>query len=291
MKKLFTNLFLSSLLFCSYKGVAQLSTTKSPASVLNSTTAVGSYSWTITTPLADCNLPQGFLFAFSKGLNLSNFSFSVPVNATIVGITANITYSSMVTGTTWTANPRDTTIKLLINGLEVGTNHATGILGTSTLTSPGSGRTKLYGTPTDTWGVSSITPGDVNSTEFGLAIYMAHYPYKNESTAILLNNSFSLTPNPTPVVTIYYTVPSTGIVQSQTSMAKIYSYASSLYLKEALTQNSDLTIYDMLGNKVYHATVEQGQKQINLESLSAGVYVYKLKVGEAILSQKIKLDQ
>jgi hypothetical protein len=287
MKKIFT--FTLALTIIGLQVNAQLSTTKNPGAVLQSTTTTGSYAFTITSSAADCNLPQGFLYGMSKGMNLSNFGFNIPSTATIVGVTSQITYSTMVSGSTWTALPRDTTILLLKSGVEVGTNHAIGILGSSTLTSPPSGRYKTYGTPTDLWG-TTLTPGDVNSTEFGMAIYMAHYPYKSEVSAVILNNTLSLTPNPTPSMTIYYLVSSTGIVQSQTSIAKMYSYNKFIRLSEPLSQTAEITVYDLLGNKVHHSFIEAGQSTVNLEQLNAGVYIYKLKQGNNEQVQKIKLD-
>lgn len=292
MKRIFTGLSFIAVCLFSFGIQAQtLSSIKNPGSVLNSTTTTGTYSWTINSSQADCNLPQGFTFAFSKGIVLSNFGFSVPVTATIVGITSDITYASTVTSIpSWTANPRDTNVVLVLNGVETGSNHAVGILGSSTLTTPGNGRTKHYGTPTDLWGVNNITQADVNNNEFGLAIYMAHYPYKNESSCIYLNNSYSLTPDPTPIVTVYYLISTTGVIESQTSAAKIYTYGHNIHFTNTISHNGDFLVYDLLGNKVYETKVEAGTEEVSLEHLNTGIYIYQLRTGDKVLCQRIKLD-
>jgi hypothetical protein len=288
MKKNITQLTLALGLLFSLNAGAQSSATSTPNSVLNSTTSTGSYTWAIGSATADCNLGSGFLYALSKGLELTNFNFSIPTTATIIGITSKITYSASVfTFTTYTQPPKDTIVKLIVNGVQTGNN-----LGQSVgpvPTTPPNGNYKVYGSPTSTWGISNLTPANVNSPNFGVAVYLYRVPYQAGISTVLLNNTASLTPNPTPSITVYYAT-GTGIIESQSSSPSIYSFNKTIYFRDALPASGDLYIYNLLGEKVYHTSVEANQNQIQLNDLSAGIYVYKLKVGSNEFSQKIRID-
>lgn len=288
MKKTITQLALAFSLFFSLTSNAQSSATSTPNSVLNSTTSTGSYTWAIGSATADCNLGSGFLGALSKGLELTNFNFSIPSTATIIGITSKITYSASVfTFTTYTQAPKDTIVKLIVNGVQTGNN-----LGQSAPlnpTTPPNGNYRVYGSPTSTWGISNLTPTDVNSPNFGVAVYLFRVPYQAGISTVFLNNTASLTPNPTPSITVYYAT-GTGIIESQSSSPAIYSFNKTLYFKDAISQTGDLYIYNLLGEKIYQTPVEANQNQVQLNDLSAGIYVYKLKVGNNEFSQKIKID-
>jgi hypothetical protein len=107
---------------------------------------------------------------YSNYAAFTGFGFSIPANATILGVVANITKEAIADNPASSAT--DFSVKLLVANTPVGVDHkkaanwpqvqGVGEIGT------GWG-TVTYGSSTDTWG-EALTPAIVNSPGFGVAI-------------------------------------------------------------------------------------------------------------------------
>lgn len=94
-------------------------------------------------------------------LKATGFGFTVPSYASICGITVEI--ECRATGLLLTAAIRDNEVKIIKNGTITGTDHAlAGDWGSSD-------GYRSYGSTSDLWG-TTLTPADVNSSTFGIAI-------------------------------------------------------------------------------------------------------------------------
>lgn len=91
-------------------------------------------------------------------LKATNFSFTVPPDATIQGIVVEVEKSTTV-GTSIT----DQSVKIIKGGVISGTEQA------SAAQWPTSDAYTTYGSSTDLWGLS-WTPADINGSTFGVAI-------------------------------------------------------------------------------------------------------------------------
>jgi len=58
-----------------------------------------------------------------------------------------------------------------------------------------------------------------------------------------------------------------------------------VYISSKSMQDKDIAIYDVLGKKVLQATITS--KELNVSSLSPGVYIIKIKEGEASATRKL----
>lgn len=58
-----------------------------------------------------------------------------------------------------------------------------------------------------------------------------------------------------------------------------------IYITSKSSLNKDVAIYDVLGKKVLQATVTS--KELNVSSLSPGVYIIKIREGEASATRKL----
>jgi len=58
-----------------------------------------------------------------------------------------------------------------------------------------------------------------------------------------------------------------------------------VYISSKSMQDKDIAIYDVLGKKVLQATITS--KELNVSSLSPGVYIIKIKEGEATATRKL----
>ena len=123
----------------------------------NLTNAQGSTASTYAT----LTFPGSNSLTVSKAaLVLTNFGFSIPANATITGVRAQIRRGIRNTGT-GTCN--DESVYLVVGGTQVGVSQTVGTNYTA------SGATGSYGSTTSLWGLSSLTPSQVNASDFGLA--------------------------------------------------------------------------------------------------------------------------
>ena len=58
-----------------------------------------------------------------------------------------------------------------------------------------------------------------------------------------------------------------------------------IYITSKSSANKDISIFDVLGKKVLQATLNS--KELNISSISPGVYIIKIKEGEATATRKL----
>jgi hypothetical protein len=210
-------------------------------------------NWNISSP-GWANVTVGGLpgSTVSNALKVTNFGFSIPANANVLGVEVVLSYSYTALG--------DSIVRLLINNLESGANRA---LGTA-LGTPCCSRT--YGSPTDTW-ANSLTPADINSPNFGLAFYVKHLMSPN-------NWIFMTGGAGAPYQIKVYYATSTGIIESQTSSSIIYAVDKTLFVN--VNSLSDIIIYNSGGQKIKELKELKENKTIDLSELSSGIYYYNL---------------
>jgi hypothetical protein len=120
---------------------------------------------------------------YSELATITNFGFSIPANAVIDGIKAEI--SKKVSQPV--SDIRDSVVQLVKAGLPSGSNYASSLQWPMTFTY------STYGGPTDLWN-SSWTPADINAASFGLNLQ-------------LTNGAFDQTAQVDHVqITVYYTL-------------------------------------------------------------------------------------
>lgn len=118
--------------------------------VLNPSNATGSDD-----TYATCGLLLGQI---SNYLMVTGFNFSIPLDATITGVTVKVERNA-----TSTSAINDNSVKLVKAGVITGTDKASGAAWTT------SDVVATYGSSTDTWGLS-WTPSDINVSNFGCVI-------------------------------------------------------------------------------------------------------------------------
>ena len=125
--------------------------------------------------------------ASSNFLNASNFSFTLPSNATVLGVTASYNAASTGAGA-WVV---DQGVYLLKAGAQTGSNHAV---------AQGWQGTLSYGGSTDLWGAAWLY-SDINNNGFGVALQLNN-----------TNNVTSKTGFVTAFVTltVYYSIPTSS---------------------------------------------------------------------------------
>lgn len=137
-----------------------------PGTISNNT-SVGAIAWTLTTPtgsiVADFTNTNPTGSWLSNYLVMKNWGFSIPSDATIVGITVSWYRLCTTAG----GLMYDYIVKLVDgSGNIVGNNKASGY---SYWPNTGSAGLKSYGGASDTWGASP-TPSMVNDADFGVAV-------------------------------------------------------------------------------------------------------------------------
>lgn len=58
-----------------------------------------------------------------------------------------------------------------------------------------------------------------------------------------------------------------------------------IYITSKLGGDKEITIFDVLGKKVLQTTINT--KELNISSISAGVYIIKIREGEATTTRKL----
>jgi len=129
---------------------------------------IGTVAWTSTTGVSDtqsncatagANFVTSTSGTISEYLTATNYSFSIPVGATLNGITIKANGAGTAASTVFIED----SIKILKGGTISGTDQSTGaqwVLGCSVHT---------WGGTSNLWGVS-WTPSDINASTFGVAI-------------------------------------------------------------------------------------------------------------------------
>lgn len=113
------------------------------------------------TNYASANLSGSILTSgYLEGVN---YGFAIPSNATITGIV--VTIGRHESGRSSSFDVRDSTVRLLKDGVMTGSNKAA--TGTEWPTTPPVAAS--YGTPVDLWG-TTWTPEEINSSNFGVAL-------------------------------------------------------------------------------------------------------------------------
>lgn len=60
-----------------------------------------------------------------------------------------------------------------------------------------------------------------------------------------------------------------------------------IYITSKTSQSKEIAIYDVLGKKVLQASLNVNAKELNIATLSPGVYIIKIKEGEATATRKL----
>src|SRR4029077_17059582 len=130
--------------------------------------------------------------ANSDYLDVTNFGFNIPSNATITGVYVDVNDYSVSTGDNSCFGDKD--IQLIKSGVAQGTKHASNGGFEYSDTGPFD---NYYGSSTDTWGLG-LTGADVSASNFGLSIQGYSYIISgyNDSGYVTFVK-----------MTVYYTVP------------------------------------------------------------------------------------
>jgi hypothetical protein len=195
----------------------------------------------------------------SHRLLITDFNFNIPPTATVTGYEVGFTYTSNIT----THIVKDSLVQLLFN------NTAAGISQESLTGNYAGNNVVLIGDPTNIWGVWAA-PSQLNDPSFGF-----QFKLKSNLGGVkvgLLNGA---------TITIYY-VTASGIKESQsmTSRTKLYTNKKNVVINSDLPENSELTIYNILGAKLMSARLDaNSSKELDLSYFSEGMYVYTIKSG------------
>ncbi len=60
-----------------------------------------------------------------------------------------------------------------------------------------------------------------------------------------------------------------------------------IYITSKNISSKDITIYDVLGKLVLQTNLNVNSKEVNISSLNSGVYIIKIKEGEATATRKL----
>ena len=72
--------------------------------------------------------------------------------------------------------------------------------------------------------------------------------------------------------------------------ATIYSFNNNIYINIPNYQNTQITVYDISGNKIYNKILEGNSAVINMENFAAGIYVVSVKQGENVVRKKVNVE-
>ena len=193
----------------------------------------------------------------SRELYVSDFGFSIPANATITGIKAEIKRSS---GSGSVGNPaiKDSIVQLMTAvGTTIGQNKKLPAFWSNV------SNYVVYGGPTDLW-ASSWTPSDVNDSDFGLSLAV-----KNSANSVQTANVDHIR------ITVYYTLPvNVNELHSQSSGISLLHNPDSPFITISAPGQviSSTTVYDVLGNAVLRSEPNNTTAQINTSFMEKGVY-------------------
>jgi hypothetical protein len=206
----------------------------------------------------------------SHRLLFTNYGFTIPSNATVTGVEVNFTYTSNAAPGTL----RDSVVQLLVGGYLTGYTQAAntpGYTGASVV---------QIGSSTDTWG-AYLDASFVNDPGFGFNFKLVSTVGGNKMG--FLNGA---------QLTVYYNAIA-GIRESQTMSAKtkLYTDKRSVKISSDLPDNSEVNIYNILGTKLMSVHLDaNSNKDLDLSSLSDGMYVYTIRSGSKERSGKFILE-
>lgn len=195
----------------------------------------------------------------SKRLMHTSYGFDIPATATITGIIVTFTY---VTVTTPANTLKDSICTLILNDGIIGEDKSgtTGYYGNS--------GNVTFGGPNDMWGMPQLSPANINSPSFG---------FNFKLYAAAGNSDFTF--NNGAEMTIYYNL-SSSISESQISTPGInaFYYNKQLFIESLKNENTELSIYNLSGMKVFDTTLESdNNKTVDLSELKSDLYFYKIK--------------
>ena len=225
---------------------------------------------------ADVNLMQNaFCFQstcyYSRSLLSSQFGFSIPGTATILGIEVNIVREGPAINTI-----RDTTVLISQNGILASSNYKSGTFWPATYAN------QLYGGPSDLWGLTWV-PADINNP--ATAVRLGVYNTTASSVSGVNVDYVSMT--------VYYST-TTGIIESQTSSPNVFSLypnPSENILNIKTDNNSKIekvVVLDIAGRKVLEQ--KENTAQLNIQSLEKGIYQLIITTGGKNYSGKFIKD-
>ncbi len=203
-------------------------------------------------------------------LLFTNYNFSIPASCTVTGYEVSFSYTNNVT----TQILRDSLVQLLYQSTMCGLSQEA-----STPNYVGDG-TITIGSPSNIWGVW-LTANEINHPGFGF-----NFKLWSPSTGV----KFGFVNGAT--ITIYYVLPN-GIKESQSSSAttKVFLDKKNVMLSTDLPENSEVTVYNILGTKLLSTRLDaSSSKQLDLSSFSDGMYVYTIKSGNNERSGKFILE-
>jgi hypothetical protein len=267
MKKLSAILFIliSSILYSQ-------SSTKNTTLITNCGSCSGSYTWNFSTPM-DPDITFGSM-SLSKDLQSSNYNFSIPSGATILGIEVLIQYQT--TFSTPTMFISDTLVSLMKAGIPVGNSqHTLTSAYTNTNVTP-----VTFGSTSNLWG-TTWTPADINSSGFGFNFKL----YSNWPNMQLKLWQGIL-------ITVHYST-STGLISSQTRSLKTDNVLISNNKLKVLNLNENINtkveVFDITGKQVlsYRPFYDSS---LDLENLIKGIYFYRLTHDGKSISAKFYKD-
>ncbi len=58
-----------------------------------------------------------------------------------------------------------------------------------------------------------------------------------------------------------------------------------IYISSKSSQDKEVTVYDVLGKPIFQAIISN--KELNISSISSGVYIIKIREGEATATRKL----
>lgn len=242
--------------------------TKNTTLITNCSTCSGTYTWNFSTPM-DPDITFSSI-DFSRDLQSSNYGFSIPTGATILGIEVLVQYQSTFSSPTMYIS--DTLVSLLKGGVVVGnSNHSMSPAFTATNVTPVN-----YGGSTDLWG-TTWTPADINAAGFGFNFKLfANFP----NLQLKLWQGI--------LITVHYST-STGIIQSQSNYSKINNVVilnDKIKFKNfEFNNNSKFEILDLTGKIILTANHIE-TNEISISNLTPGVYFYRLQQSGEIKTAK-----
>jgi hypothetical protein len=232
----------------------------------------GTVSWSnpgnITTagsPYATASLSNR---ATSEYLQGTNYGFSIPANATIVGIQVTIRRQS---GSTSSYNLNDADLYLLKGGTISGDDKAT------TTDWPSTFGTATYGGSSDLWG-TTWTPADINASNFGVALSVYDQSYSSRTATVdYMQISVTYTvPAPLPIQMASFAanvVRDNQVEVAWRTVSETNNYGFEIYRKRA-----EASEWAKIGFVQGHGTTLASQSYTYVDAgLSFGKYYYQIR--------------
>jgi hypothetical protein len=214
---------------------------------------------------------------YTRHLQATNFNFTIPSNAAIMGIVAEVQRMASVNNVVF-----DSTLQVMKNGVPVGNNGAS--IGSWSTTNG----YVMYGTPTWLWS-TTWTPADINSAGFGVDLSV-----------------LNVNPNVMPMasidhirITVYYSV-STGISAASSSQhylsASYHTSSQQVHVSYSLGasgQTGTLKMLNVLGQTIFSQSLHasQGKEIIDAENISPGMYFIRIESPGREHTKKVLVDR